>query len=31
MMWPFMVPYAITVANAAAPDASLTFLWSCCP
>jgi cytochrome bd ubiquinol oxidase subunit II len=27
MMWPFMVPYAITVANAAAPDASLQFLF----
>ena len=27
MMWPFMVPYAITVANAAAPDASLRFLF----
>ena len=25
MLWPFMVPYSITVANAAAPDASLEF------
>jgi cytochrome d ubiquinol oxidase subunit II len=27
MMWPFMIPYTITVANAAAPDASLQFLF----
>ena len=25
MFWPYMVPYAVTVANAAAPDASLGF------
>jgi cytochrome bd ubiquinol oxidase subunit II len=27
LFWPFMVPYAITVGNAAAPDASLSFLF----
>jgi cytochrome d ubiquinol oxidase subunit II len=27
MMWPYMVPYTITVANAAAPNASLQFLF----
>ncbi|MBO3702470.1 MAG: cytochrome d ubiquinol oxidase subunit II [Candidatus Accumulibacter sp.] len=27
MFWPYMVPYAITVGNAAAPDASLRFLF----
>jgi cytochrome bd ubiquinol oxidase subunit II len=27
MFWPYMIPYAITVANAAAPDASLEFLF----
>ncbi len=27
MLWPFMVPYALTVANSAAPDASLQFLF----
>jgi cytochrome d ubiquinol oxidase subunit II len=27
MLWPFMVPYAVTVADAAAPDASLRFLF----
>lgn len=27
MFWPFMVPYRITVASAAAPDASLRFLF----
>jgi cytochrome d ubiquinol oxidase subunit II len=27
MFWPFMIPYTITVANAAAPDASLRFLF----
>ncbi|MDM0071819.1 cytochrome d ubiquinol oxidase subunit II [Variovorax sp. J31P207] len=27
MFWPYMVPYAITVASAAAPDASLQFLF----
>jgi cytochrome d ubiquinol oxidase subunit II len=25
MFWPYMIPYSITVANAAAPDASLRF------
>lgn len=27
MFWPYMVPYAVTVASAAAPDASLRFLF----
>ena len=27
MFWPYMVPYQITVANAAAPDVSLRFLF----
>jgi cytochrome d ubiquinol oxidase subunit II len=27
MFWPYMVPYTVTVANAAAPDASLRFLF----
>ena len=27
MFWPYMVPYQITVANAAAPDVSLQFLF----
>jgi cytochrome d ubiquinol oxidase subunit II len=27
MFWPYMVPYAITVGNAAAPEASLRFLF----
>ena len=27
MFWPYMVPYAITVGNAAAPDVSLKFLF----
>ncbi len=27
MFWPFMVPYALTVGDAAAPDASLRFLF----
>ena len=27
MFWPFMIPYTITVANAAAPEASLSFLF----
>lgn len=27
MFWPFMVPYAVTVAEAAAPEASLSFLF----
>lgn len=25
--WPYMIPYSVTVANAAAPDASLSFLF----
>ncbi len=27
LFWPYMIPYRITVANAAAPDASLVFLF----
>jgi cytochrome bd ubiquinol oxidase subunit II len=27
MFWPYMIPYSITVAGAAAPDASLRFLF----
>jgi cytochrome bd ubiquinol oxidase subunit II len=27
MMWPYMIPYALTVADAAAPDASLRFFF----
>ena len=27
MMWPYMIPYSVTVASAAAPDASLQFLF----
>jgi cytochrome bd ubiquinol oxidase subunit II len=27
MFWPYMIPYTITVANAAAPEASLSFLF----
>ena len=27
MFWPYMIPYSITVAGAAAPDASLSFLF----
>jgi cytochrome d ubiquinol oxidase subunit II len=27
MYWPYMVPYSITVADAAAPEASLSFLF----
>ena len=27
MFWPYMIPYSVTVANAAAPDASLGFLF----
>jgi cytochrome bd ubiquinol oxidase subunit II len=27
MFWPYLIPYSITVANAAAPDASLQFLF----
>jgi cytochrome bd-type quinol oxidase subunit 2 len=27
MFWPYMIPYQITVGNAAAPEASLSFLF----
>ena len=27
MFWPYMIPYQVTVANAAAPEASLSFLF----
>jgi cytochrome d ubiquinol oxidase subunit II len=27
MLWPYMIPYSITVANAAAPEASLQFIF----
>jgi cytochrome d ubiquinol oxidase subunit II len=27
LFWPYMIPYSITVADAAAPDASLSFLF----
>jgi cytochrome d ubiquinol oxidase subunit II len=27
MFWPYMIPYTVTVASAAAPDASLRFLF----
>jgi len=27
MFWPYLIPYSVTVANAAAPDASLQFLF----
>jgi cytochrome bd ubiquinol oxidase subunit II len=27
MFWPYMIPYTVTIANAAAPDASLSFLF----
>jgi cytochrome bd ubiquinol oxidase subunit II len=27
MMWPYMIPYSVTVANASSPDASLQFLF----
>jgi cytochrome d ubiquinol oxidase subunit II len=27
MFWPYMIPYSVTVANAANPDASLDFLF----
>jgi cytochrome bd ubiquinol oxidase subunit II len=27
MLWPYMIPYSVTVANASAPDASLGFLF----
>ena len=27
MFWPYMIPYSVTVAGAAAPDASLSFLF----
>jgi cytochrome d ubiquinol oxidase subunit II len=29
MFWPYMIPYSITVADAAAPDASLGFIFYC--
>jgi cytochrome bd ubiquinol oxidase subunit II len=29
MFWPYMIPYTVTVANAASPDASLRFLFYC--
>src|SRR5271169_1920634 len=27
MFWPYMIPYTVTIANAAAPDSSLSFLF----
>jgi cytochrome d ubiquinol oxidase subunit II len=27
LFWPYMIPYTLTVANTAAPDASLAFLF----
>ena len=27
LFWPYMIPYTVTVGNAAAPDASLRFLF----
>jgi cytochrome d ubiquinol oxidase subunit II len=27
MMWPYMIPYSITIASAASPEASLRFLF----
>ena len=27
MLWPYMIPYSVTVANASAPDASLGFFF----
>src|SRR5215831_15794552 len=27
MFWPYIIPYTVTVGNAAAPDASLSFLF----
>jgi len=27
MFWPYLIPYSVTVANAAAPDTSLRFLF----
>jgi cytochrome bd ubiquinol oxidase subunit II len=27
LFWPYMIPYSITVGNAAAPEASLSFLF----
>jgi cytochrome d ubiquinol oxidase subunit II len=27
MLWPYMIPYSVTVSDAAAPDASLGFLF----
>jgi cytochrome d ubiquinol oxidase subunit II len=29
MFWPYMIPYTVTVADAASPDASLRFLFYC--
>jgi cytochrome d ubiquinol oxidase subunit II len=29
MFWPYMIPYTVTVASAASPDASLQFLFYC--
>lgn len=29
MFWPYMIPYTVTVADAASPDASLQFLFYC--
>jgi cytochrome d ubiquinol oxidase subunit II len=29
MFWPYMIPYKVTVADAAAPDQSLQFLSYC--
>ena len=35
LFWPYMIPYSITVGSAAAPEASLSFLFfgarACCP
>jgi cytochrome d ubiquinol oxidase subunit II len=27
LFWPYMIPYSVTVASAAAPEASLSFLF----
>jgi cytochrome d ubiquinol oxidase subunit II len=27
LFWPFMIPYAVTIGDAAAPEASLSFLF----
>jgi cytochrome d ubiquinol oxidase subunit II len=29
MFWPYMIPYKVTIADAASPDASLRFLFYC--